>query len=314
MIVGQLLVPEISGHQDVVEHHVARDLEINRTTGFQRHLDRPRDVQGRRQRIVEDGGIFGDFLIDLQLRLERLHLVVHGDGFSLLEMARAAAENDQRRFLGIGTCHRIDHVETAGAVGDTTDPEAVGHAGGAIGGEPDGRLMAQTHQLKPAVVFERFVEVQDEVAGNSKDVTNAVVPELIEEKRVQLHLASPAILGPLEQTRKRPAVHDAVDRNMCQSRVGHCRFEVRQLAGYCGRRCRARTGSRQRQRPSPGRSRCPDAQGRRRFQSPPRSAGRRRRRGANRRRRRAANRYIRPRGWPRMFTPGVDTAAVIRAV
>ena len=113
--------------------------------------------------------------------------MVHRDRCSLLEMARSATENNQRRFLGIGTRHRIDHVETAGAVGDTAHPEAIGHAGGSIGGEPDGGLVAQAHQLKPPIVFERFVEVQDKVAGNSKDVTDAVVPELIEEKRVQLH-------------------------------------------------------------------------------------------------------------------------------
>ena len=65
-------------------------------------------------------------------------------------------------------------------------PRPLVDAGRPIGGEPDRGLMAQTHQLKPSIVFERFVQVQDEVAGNSEDVADAVVPELIEEK-VQFH-------------------------------------------------------------------------------------------------------------------------------
>jgi hypothetical protein len=47
--------------------------------------------------------------------------------------------------------------------------------------------VAQTHQTKPSVVFERFVQVEDEVAGNAEDLPDTFSPQLVEEKRRQLH-------------------------------------------------------------------------------------------------------------------------------
>jgi hypothetical protein len=44
--------------------------------------------------------------------------------------------------------------------------------------------VAQPDQLKPSIVFQRFVKIQHEVAWNSEDLSNAFVPELAEQKGV----------------------------------------------------------------------------------------------------------------------------------
>ena len=144
-------------------------------------------MAGSRARVVEDRGVFGDLLIDLELRLEALHLVVHVDVGLPLDPSRPPGQDDERRLLGVRARDGVDHVEAAGAVGHAADAEAAGHASRAVGGEPDGGLVAQPDQPETAVVFERFVEVEDEVPGDAEDVPDTVVPQLVEEKLVEPH-------------------------------------------------------------------------------------------------------------------------------
>ena len=40
--------------------------------------------------------------------------------------------------------------------------------------ETDRGLVAESHELEPAVVFKGFVEREDEVAGNAEDLADAV--------------------------------------------------------------------------------------------------------------------------------------------
>jgi hypothetical protein len=54
--------------------------------------------------------------------------------------------------------------------------------------------VAEPDQLKPPVVLQRFVEVEDEVARDAEDLADAGAPELIEEIRVERH-ARVGLLG-----------------------------------------------------------------------------------------------------------------------
>ncbi len=87
---------------------------ISRYTGrlaFGRRLEGLADVTGRRARVVEDRRVLGDFLVDLELRLERLHLVVHVDVGLPLDPPGTAGQHDERRLLGVRARDGVDHVE-----------------------------------------------------------------------------------------------------------------------------------------------------------------------------------------------------------
>ena len=147
---------------------------------------------GRRPLVVDDGAPFDDFLIDLELRFERFHFVVHEQAGLALELAGAARDDNQRRFLGVRAGDRVDHVQPARAIGDETDAEAVGDACGAVGGEPDGGLVAEGDESKPGVVLQRVVQIEHEVAGNAENLLHARGVQLVEEKLMQLHMMTPA--------------------------------------------------------------------------------------------------------------------------
>ena len=104
-----------------------------------------------------------------------------------LDPAGPAAEDDKRRLLGVRARDGVDHVEPACAVRDAADAEAAGHPRGSVGREPDRGLVAQANQPEPPVVFEGFVEIEDEVSGDPEDLPDTVVPQLIEEKLVEPH-------------------------------------------------------------------------------------------------------------------------------
>ena len=172
---------------NLLRDHVARDLEIHGPLGLQRHVDRAADVRGRRARIVQDGAVFGDLAVDVELGLERLHLVVHVQAGALLRAAGAAGQDDQRRFLRVGARDGVHHVQPAGAVGHAAHAQPTGHARRAVGRKPDGRLVAEPHQREAAVALEGLEQVQREIAGDAVDVPHTTVPELVEEVLVQCH-------------------------------------------------------------------------------------------------------------------------------
>jgi len=121
--------------------------------------------------------------------------VVHGDGGGALDASRAAGQHDERRFLGIRAGHGVDHVEPSGAVGDAAGAEAAGDAGRAVGGEAHRRFVAQTNETKSSVPFERFIEVEDEVAGDPEDVADAVLPQTVEEELMEARYSSSSPQG-----------------------------------------------------------------------------------------------------------------------
>ena len=177
------------GDVDVGGDHVARDFEIDGAAGFCRDFERLSDVRRRGPRVVEDGRVLGDLLIHLELRFKRLHLVVDGHVGASLDAPGAAAQHDNRRLLRVGTRDGVDHVEAAGAVRHAAHADAAPDARRPVGRETDRGLVAQSHQLEPAVVFEGFVEREDEVAGDAEDLADAVPAELVEEEVAEFHPA-----------------------------------------------------------------------------------------------------------------------------
>ena len=171
---------EARRNRNVGEHHVARNLEIHGTFELQRHVNRMVDAGGRGIRIIDDGARLDDLLINLELRLERFHLVVDEHARLFLQAARTSGNHHQRRLFGVRAGHRIDHVQTAGAVGDKADAEPIADSRGAIGCKTDRRLVAQRDELKSPIVLEGVVEVQHEVARDAEDVADAVGVKVIE--------------------------------------------------------------------------------------------------------------------------------------
>ncbi len=47
--------------------------------------------------------------------------------------------------------------------------------------------MAERDELEPPVLRKRFVQVEDEIAGNAEDVPNALRVDLVEENLMELH-------------------------------------------------------------------------------------------------------------------------------
>ncbi len=58
---------------------------------------------------------------------------------------------------------------------------------GAVGGEPDGGLVAQRDELKPPVLRQRLVQVEHEIAGNAEDLPHALRVDLVEENLMEFH-------------------------------------------------------------------------------------------------------------------------------
>ena len=80
-----------AGHRaDVGKYHVARHFEIDRALEFQRHLDGFANLGGRRAWIVEHGAELRHLLKYLELRVVRLHLVMHLHAQPLFRLAGAA--------------------------------------------------------------------------------------------------------------------------------------------------------------------------------------------------------------------------------
>ena len=117
--------------------------------------------------------------------------MVHEQAGLALELAGSARDDNQRRLLGVGARDRVDHVQPARAVRDETDAESVCDARGAVGGEPDCRLVTERDEPKPLVVLQRVIQIQHEVAGNAEDLSDAGLMQLVEEKLVQLHTMRP---------------------------------------------------------------------------------------------------------------------------
>ncbi len=128
LVDAQLDLLDARERADVGEHHVARHFEIDRPLELERHLDGLANLRRGRARIVEHRAELGDFLINLELRVVRLHLVMHLHAEALLRFARAAGDDDQRRFFGVRARDGVEQIEAAGAVRDDADAEAVGDA------------------------------------------------------------------------------------------------------------------------------------------------------------------------------------------
>src|SRR5688500_10437924 len=142
--------------------------------------------------VIDDCAPLDYFLVDLELRFEGFHFMVAQQAGFALELAWPARDDDERRLLGVRTRDRVDHVQPACAVGDQTHAEPVRDARGAIGGEANGRFMAEGDDTEPLVVLQRVVQVQHEVAGNSENLPHTRRVKLVEQKLMKLHTITPA--------------------------------------------------------------------------------------------------------------------------
>ena len=144
-------------------------------------------MRSRSARVVEHGAELRHFLINLELGIVRLYFVMDLHALALFRLPGTSADHDERRLLGIGACDRVEQIEAAGPVRDDADAESVRYAGGAVGGEADGGLMAERDQLKSTVLGERFVQIENEVSGDAEDVPHTLGVDLIEQNLVELH-------------------------------------------------------------------------------------------------------------------------------
>jgi hypothetical protein len=183
---------EARWYRDVCEHHVTRDLEVHGPLEFACNVNRAMDRRGGGMRVVDNRSPFGDFLVDLVLRLERLHLVMHEQAGPALELPRAPRDDYHRRFLGIRAGNRVNHVQTARAVGDEADPEPVRYARCAIGRKADCGLVTERHETEAPIVLQRVVQVQNEVSRDAEDLVDSVRVQPVEEELMKFHAMKPA--------------------------------------------------------------------------------------------------------------------------
>ena len=125
-------------------------------------------------------------------------------------------DDDERRFLGVGARDRVEKIEAAGAVRHDADAEAIGDARGAVGGESDGRLVAECDELEPAVLRKSLVQVEDEVSGNAENVPYALRVDFVEEDLMKFH--APEIIEPASLSLSKACERDS---------NGECRAEDR---------------------------------------------------------------------------------------
>src|SRR5688500_2325987 len=142
--------------------------------------------------VIDDCAPLDYFLVDLELRFERFHFMVDEQAGLALELAGPARDDDERRLLGVRTRDRVDHVQPARAVGDQTHAESVRDACRTIGGESNGRLMAEGDDSESGIVLQRVVQVQHKIARNPENLFHTRRVQLVEEKLMQLHTMTPA--------------------------------------------------------------------------------------------------------------------------
>jgi hypothetical protein len=125
----------------------------------------------------------------------------------LLRLAGAAADHDERRFLSVSARYGVQQVQATCTVRDDAHAKTVGDARGAVGGEPDGRFVAQRDEPEAPILLECFVEIQDEIARDPEDVPDALRVELVKENLVKLHCCgylTVSLAGSRRRQRRRP--------------------------------------------------------------------------------------------------------------
>ncbi len=96
LIDAQLNLFDARQRADIGTHHVARHFEIDGTLELERHFNRLANLRRSGARIVEDGAELRDLLKDLELRVVRLHLVMHLHAQAFFRFAGAAGNDDER--------------------------------------------------------------------------------------------------------------------------------------------------------------------------------------------------------------------------
>ena len=97
-------------------HHVARQLDIHRARLTQATGQYARNLGRGGTCIRQAGLVAGNFLVDGELRIERLRLVMQQQAGTRFALARRAGDDHHGRLLRVGAGHRVDHVERTRAV------------------------------------------------------------------------------------------------------------------------------------------------------------------------------------------------------
>jgi hypothetical protein len=155
--------------------HVARHFDIDRERALDRGAQHAIDLAGRARRIGEEGLVAGHLAIDRGLAVDRARLMVQQEAAHALARARRAGYDDHRRALRIRAGDRIDEVERTRPIGCDRDAEPQMIARRRIGGEADGRLMAQGEVRENPALLDHLVERQHEVARNAEYLARAML-------------------------------------------------------------------------------------------------------------------------------------------
>ena len=165
--------------QNLGQHHVARDLDVDRARRAAAKRQHAVDLRRRGFRIVEHGGADGELGEDALLGVEGADLVVEQRILAPLARARRAADDHHRRALGVGLRHRVGDLQPADAVGDAGGAEALQPRVG-IGGKTGALLVAGVDDLERALLH-LAEEGEHVVAGNAEDVADAFLAEAADQ-------------------------------------------------------------------------------------------------------------------------------------
>ena len=164
-----------------LRHHVARNFDVNRLRATHAVGQRARDVGGSPLRIVQAHLVAGDFLEDLELRVQRLGLMVQQQSGACLTLARSARQHHQRRLLGEGCCNCVDHVQGTGTIGDRRHAQCAVDARRCVRRKPNRRLVREGVQRQNPGLFNDPEIGQGEVTGYAKYLARAVRLERVQQ-------------------------------------------------------------------------------------------------------------------------------------
>lgn len=170
---------------DVRPYHVARNLHVPGPLLSAYRVDDAVDVRRRPRRIFQRHGGHGDVFIDVPLGLEGLDFMMDQQFRRAAGQSGRPAQDQHRRFLGIGLGDGIHHIERAGSIG--ADGQAYSpEAGIGIGGETGGGFVGGQDRPDRAPL-QLGVQRQDEVPGDPEGMSGAQPEQARVEIGSRLH-------------------------------------------------------------------------------------------------------------------------------
>ena len=160
--------------------HIVRNFDIDGTFVAQASLNAADNFGRGALLIEEDGARDRDFIVDAALRVESFDLVMQKRIFLAVFSAGRATDDDDGRFFGVGAGNGIEDIQSAHAISDADQTDAV-DAGISVSREAGAGLVGHGDAPDPGL-FQPGKCRQREVARNTETMTNASAIQIFEEK------------------------------------------------------------------------------------------------------------------------------------